>query len=249
MTSLPQYAPKDKQTEALCKTPPESICDQEYGLSIGRGSFKFAAGAWTHVNQTVRLNTPGKQDGGFTLLVNGQEVISRSDVFYRDVVKADAPKPTDATPPKAPPASVPAPPPADPLGGLLGGLGGILGGLIGSILHTPWDQSDSVPVTVDNSTGVEGIITLSPSGNSAAESVLDFILFATTVTTTTTGTTIVPPVTLTTTLQWMTTTTTTVYPGTQPTGIGSLNALSFEGASQPKPVGFIGLFFRYGSTT
>ena len=42
-----------------------NLCDATYGLSIGRGSFHFAPGDWTHVTLTVRLNTPGKQDGGF----------------------------------------------------------------------------------------------------------------------------------------------------------------------------------------
>lgn len=83
-----QYAPKDKQTYALCHTPPQSVCDEEYGLSIGRGSFYFTPGAWTDVRQTVTLNTPGQQDGGFTLEVNGQTVIGRNDVFYRDVPSA-----------------------------------------------------------------------------------------------------------------------------------------------------------------
>ncbi|OCH88244.1 hypothetical protein OBBRIDRAFT_780506 [Obba rivulosa] len=79
------YAPKDKQTDDLCSTPPRSVCDADYGLSVGRGSFHFAAGNWTHVRQTVSLNTPGQQDGGFVLEVNGEVVIDRSDVFYRDI--------------------------------------------------------------------------------------------------------------------------------------------------------------------
>ncbi|KZT74051.1 polysaccharide lyase family 14 protein [Daedalea quercina L-15889] len=78
------YAPKDKQTKALCSTPPQSVCDAAYGLSVGRGSFHFAPGNWTRVRQTVTLNTPGEQDGGFLLEVNGAPVIDRSDVFYRD---------------------------------------------------------------------------------------------------------------------------------------------------------------------
>lgn len=68
-----------------------SVCDQEYGLSIGRGSFNFTPGAWTHVRQTVALNTPGVQDGGFSLEVNGQEVMRRNDVFYRDVMPLSEP--------------------------------------------------------------------------------------------------------------------------------------------------------------
>ncbi|RPD59295.1 hypothetical protein L226DRAFT_488914 [Lentinus tigrinus ALCF2SS1-7] len=84
------YAPKDKQTAALCKTPPQSVCDSDYGFSIGRGAFYFAAGKWTHIRQTVVLNTPGEQDGGFTLDVNGKRVIERSDIFYRDDPSGDA---------------------------------------------------------------------------------------------------------------------------------------------------------------
>ncbi|KIJ95125.1 polysaccharide lyase family 14 protein [Laccaria amethystina LaAM-08-1] len=78
------YAPKDKQTPALCADS-QSTCDSAYGLSIGRGSFTWAAGGWTSVTQTVYLNTPGQQDGQFTLDVNGERVIERNDVFYRDV--------------------------------------------------------------------------------------------------------------------------------------------------------------------
>ncbi|KAI0355080.1 hypothetical protein OH77DRAFT_1496264 [Trametes cingulata] len=77
------YAPKDKQTPALCATPPQSVCDAAYGLSIGRGAFAFAPGNWTHVRQTVTLNTPGMQDGGFALDVDGVRVIERGDVYYR----------------------------------------------------------------------------------------------------------------------------------------------------------------------
>ncbi|KAI9059761.1 polysaccharide lyase family 14 protein [Trametes sanguinea] len=77
------YAPKDKQTAALCETPPLSVCDADYGLSIGRGAFVFTPGDWTHVRQTVALNTPGQQDGAFALDVNGVRVIERSDVYYR----------------------------------------------------------------------------------------------------------------------------------------------------------------------
>ncbi|KAG8713242.1 hypothetical protein FRC11_012865 [Ceratobasidium sp. 423] len=77
------YAPKDKQTPEVCNTPPRSICEADYGLSIGRGSFKFTPGQWTHVSQTVVLNTPGKQDGYFTLDVNGERIMDLSGLYYR----------------------------------------------------------------------------------------------------------------------------------------------------------------------
>ena len=60
------------------------MCDATYGLSIARGSFKFSRGAWTHVSQTVVLNSPGEQDGVFVLKVDGNVTINRSDVFYGD---------------------------------------------------------------------------------------------------------------------------------------------------------------------
>jgi hypothetical protein len=65
-------------------TPPQTVCDQTYGFSIARGSFSFSRGAWAHVSQTVVLNAPGVQDGGFILEVDGRVAINRTDVFYRD---------------------------------------------------------------------------------------------------------------------------------------------------------------------
>jgi len=78
-----QYAPKRKQTKALCSDP-QSVCDAEYGLSIGRGSFHYSRGNWTKLRQDVVLNTPGKQDGAFALFVDGMQAINRTDIFYRD---------------------------------------------------------------------------------------------------------------------------------------------------------------------
>ncbi|KAJ7348903.1 polysaccharide lyase family 14 protein [Mycena albidolilacea] len=82
MGELYLYAPKDKQTRALCRDP-QSECNADYGFSIGQKSFKWRPGGWTTVTQIVRMNTPGKQDGGFALYVDGQRRISREDVYYR----------------------------------------------------------------------------------------------------------------------------------------------------------------------
>ncbi|KAF8119877.1 hypothetical protein EV363DRAFT_1409089 [Boletus edulis] len=79
------YAPKDKQSEALCADV-RSVCDATYGFSIGRGAFNFTAGDWTRLSQNVVLNTPGQNDGSFTLEVDGRPVIQRTDVFYRNNV-------------------------------------------------------------------------------------------------------------------------------------------------------------------
>ncbi|KAF5344296.1 hypothetical protein D9758_012329 [Tetrapyrgos nigripes] len=77
------YAPKQAQTSSLCEDP-HSVCDSDYGLSVGRGSFVFKRGGWTNINQTVVLNTPGEQDGKFTLYVDGQKVLEREDILYRN---------------------------------------------------------------------------------------------------------------------------------------------------------------------
>ena len=78
-----KYASKERQSDKLCKSK-GSVCDDLYGFSIGRGSFSWKAGDWTRITQTVFLNTPGKQDGVFTLDVDGKRAISRNDILYRD---------------------------------------------------------------------------------------------------------------------------------------------------------------------
>lgn len=121
------YAPKDRQTPSLCSTPPLSVCNQAYGLSIGRGSFRFALGSWTHLRQTVVLNTPGYQDGEFRLEVDGRVALDLSDVFYRDTPQVVLPDPDSGPAPSVPDPTTP----ADDGNGLLGSLlGDLLGGLI-----------------------------------------------------------------------------------------------------------------------
>ncbi|KAJ7611709.1 hypothetical protein FB45DRAFT_843761 [Roridomyces roridus] len=115
------YAPKDKQTRALCAAK-GSHCNAEYGFSVGRGSFYWLLGGWTTVMQVVRLNTPGKQDGGFILYVNGKKVIERNDVFYRDVPPSGA-----RTMPTTKSTSTTA---DDGGGGLLSPLNPLLGGIL-----------------------------------------------------------------------------------------------------------------------
>lgn len=48
------------------------------------------------MRQTIRLNTPGRQDGGMVLEVEGRRVIERGDVYYRGV---RVPKPPPPPPP------------------------------------------------------------------------------------------------------------------------------------------------------
>lgn len=77
------YAPRGTQSTSLCSTPPLTYCNVKDGMSIGRGSFTFARGAWTHIRQDIWLNTPGVADGGFNIWVNGKLAMSNSEVLYR----------------------------------------------------------------------------------------------------------------------------------------------------------------------
>ena len=80
----------------------------------------------------MTLNTPGKQDGGFQLEVNGLLVINRTDVFYRDAV-------TSST-------NSPIPQPSNAEGLLSPLLGGLLDRIdVGSILSFRKDIQSNAP--------------------------------------------------------------------------------------------------------
>ncbi|BGP37717.1 hypothetical protein JCM10449v2_001634 [Rhodotorula kratochvilovae] len=78
------YAPREKQVDALCELGPLSYCNSVYGMSIGRGSWTFKTGEWTDIRQDIWLNTPGVADGGFNIWINGELVLSSSQVYYRN---------------------------------------------------------------------------------------------------------------------------------------------------------------------
>ena len=142
-----QYAPKDKQADSLCDDA-QSVCGAAYGLSIGRGSFKWTKGGWTTVQQCVTLNTPSKHDGSFSLDVNGERVINRHDVFYRSVpppVRSDS----DAESGRREFVGLkPGYGVGTPHGEKGTGGGGLLGPLLGGLLRRGfgfWDTAVAVP--------------------------------------------------------------------------------------------------------
>jgi hypothetical protein len=143
--------------------PPESICESTYGLSIARGSFTYARGVWTHVAQTVALNSPGVQNGEFYLEVNGAPVMDRRDVYYRGKPAPLKPSPSFLSSPL--PSSLPAPPlPDDILSPLLGELLGSLsvdsanaskvsGGSGASVLFSPGSSKQVIYAQADTAGG------------------------------------------------------------------------------------------------
>lgn len=83
------YLPFKENQDSFCKQcayPTGSKCSALSGADYcawSRGSFRFNAGQWNRVRQTVKLNTPGKQDGTFELYINGKKVAAHSGVVYR----------------------------------------------------------------------------------------------------------------------------------------------------------------------
>lgn len=76
----PAYSAND----AVCDVAPYSTCNDQYGASVGRGSFAFEAGKSTAVSMRVRLNDAGQQNGELQLWANGQSVINVGGLVLRD---------------------------------------------------------------------------------------------------------------------------------------------------------------------
>ncbi|KAI9102709.1 hypothetical protein DFS34DRAFT_683685 [Phlyctochytrium arcticum] len=77
------YVNADTQVDAFCKIPPLTVCNGDYGNSVGRGAFTFKTGQWQSLLQRITLNTPGKADGRVQVMYNGQEVIDFNQVNWR----------------------------------------------------------------------------------------------------------------------------------------------------------------------
>ncbi|KAG8690368.1 hypothetical protein FRC09_012015, partial [Ceratobasidium sp. 395] len=59
-------------------------CNDDFGISLNRGSFAFQAGTWNRITMLVRLNTPGNVGNGqLQLFYNDLLAISQSGVQFR----------------------------------------------------------------------------------------------------------------------------------------------------------------------
>ncbi|KJA21065.1 polysaccharide lyase family 14 protein [Hypholoma sublateritium FD-334 SS-4] len=84
-TYLPPYTESQfAVNNRVCDVAPLSECNPTYGASVGRGSFKFATGAWTTISERVRLNDVGQANGELELFANGVSVISVTGLILRD---------------------------------------------------------------------------------------------------------------------------------------------------------------------
>ncbi|KZP32917.1 polysaccharide lyase family 14 protein [Athelia psychrophila] len=78
------YLPQHSANDVLCKVPPKSICNDDYGTSVGRGAFNFTVGAWNHISERIRLNDAGQANGEIQLFFNGVSVVNVGGLVLRD---------------------------------------------------------------------------------------------------------------------------------------------------------------------
>lgn len=79
------YLPPDfDENQAVCTVPPQSLCNDVYGASVGRGSFSWTTGGRLTISQRVRLNDAGQSNGEVELFVAGKSVINVGGLVLSD---------------------------------------------------------------------------------------------------------------------------------------------------------------------
>jgi len=60
------------------------LCNDEYGISLSRGSFVFASGQWNRITMLVRLNSPDNVANGQVILYfNDANALQHDNIFFR----------------------------------------------------------------------------------------------------------------------------------------------------------------------
>jgi hypothetical protein len=77
------YVPKSEQDESISTIPPKTEINQKYGISAGRGAFKFTDGQWDTVGMYVKLNDIGQRNGVFKIWINKKLAIEFDKVVWR----------------------------------------------------------------------------------------------------------------------------------------------------------------------
>ncbi|CAE6517955.1 unnamed protein product [Rhizoctonia solani] len=66
-------------------------CNDDFGISVNRGSFAFQAGTWSRITMLVRLNSPNNvANGQLQLFYNDLLAISYNDIQYRNSDKINS---------------------------------------------------------------------------------------------------------------------------------------------------------------
>ena len=87
------YAPQD-QADGFCEAKGEensdlflgyewiNKCNFKKGNSVNRGALRFDTGVWHHMEQRVKINTPGEKNGKFMLFQDGNLVINLDSINF-----------------------------------------------------------------------------------------------------------------------------------------------------------------------
>ncbi|GAA6010944.1 hypothetical protein JCM10207_004005 [Rhodosporidiobolus poonsookiae] len=59
------------------------FCNEDYGISLSRGSFRFQPGSWSTVTQLVSLNTPGYANGLLYLYKDDELALAHTGLSWR----------------------------------------------------------------------------------------------------------------------------------------------------------------------
>ncbi len=64
---------------------------KDYGTSIGRGNWQFQPGIWHHLEQEIKLNSPGQANGQIKVWLDGVQVLDIEGITFRyvDSLKID----------------------------------------------------------------------------------------------------------------------------------------------------------------
>ncbi|KAI5116822.1 hypothetical protein M0805_002880 [Coniferiporia weirii] len=78
------YLPLTTANSVAQLAVPGTIANDDYGFSVGRGSFAFPTNTWVSILQRVKMNTPGAEDGEVRVWIDGNETITLYNVTLRD---------------------------------------------------------------------------------------------------------------------------------------------------------------------
>ncbi|THH19197.1 hypothetical protein EW146_g1929 [Bondarzewia mesenterica] len=79
------YLPLTSSNAAqLLSVPPSSHQNPDFGISVGRGAWKFESGRWHKVAMRVRLNDVGAENGEVEVYIDGTSVIRAVGLLLRD---------------------------------------------------------------------------------------------------------------------------------------------------------------------
>ena len=59
------------------------VKEEEYGQSVGRGSWTFPTGEWVTVEQEIILNDPGQSNGIARVWIDGEPILEQHNIIYR----------------------------------------------------------------------------------------------------------------------------------------------------------------------